>query len=61
MKIKIIKHLPCDRAIRRPRIGSVHTVIREEWDNRVPQYFVKHKNIEVGVFPRECEIVKEEV
>lgn len=62
MEIKITSILPLMDEIR-PPVGSIHKVIRKTSDRRNNRfiYWIKFKNTEIGVFPRECEIVKESV
>lgn len=61
MKIKITNEIPVSSP---PEVGSVHEVTRIEYEppryKRTKMYFIKHKGEEIGVFPRECETVKEE-
>lgn len=61
MKIKIKNEIP---VLNPPEVGSVHEVIKIEYEppryKRTKMYFIKHKGEEIGVFPCECEKVIEE-
>lgn len=61
MKIKIINKIPVQNP---PEVGSVHEVIKTEYEpprhKRTKMYFIKYKGEEIGVFPHECERVYEE-
>lgn len=52
LKIKIKSGI---HVVNPPPIGSVHEVVREML--KPPVYFIKYNGVEVGVFPKECEII----
>lgn len=58
MKIRITSDIPVRQDFR-PPIGSIHDVIDEaRLHNRL--YYIVYKGERVGIYPRECEILREE-
>lgn len=59
MKIKIKEPLPVEERIR-PEVGSIYDVVETEHKNRGGDiYFIESKGERVGVFARECEVLRE--
>lgn len=60
MKIKITDHIPVEERIR-PKVGGIYEVVeKEERDDRGHiVYFIEVGGERVGVFGRECEIIRE--
>lgn len=60
MKIRITEQLPVEEHIR-PKVGGIYEVVEEEKrdDGARTVYFIEVGGQRVGVFGRECEIVRE--
>ncbi|MCI2105429.1 MAG: hypothetical protein LKK00_01730 [Intestinimonas sp.] len=59
MKIRVLEELPVE-PFNRPKVGGVYEVVESE-----PRqyggtlYFIEIKGVKVGVFARECEVIRE--
>lgn len=57
MKIKITEELPVAAEVR-PEVGSIHEVVKAGEQGTRTLYFIQMGGAQVGVFPRECEVVE---